>query len=810
MATQVASLYGLLALDDRDFVRGMDAAEGKFDSVSGRMDKFGARVSGLGVELAAITKPLMDFGMQSLDVSLEFGKNMTNAQAAAGYTKEEITALSKEIDILGRYSTSGPLKATEAFYDIAGGIADASVRMDVLQTALDVTTAGAADLTGVTDSLITTMNIYGFSAEEAAHAGDVLTRTVGMGKGTMDEFGAALPPVAGLAKELGLTFDETGAYMAYMSTKSASVATGGTQLRGIFSKLLNPSEDLADAIEALGYTSGQALIEQRGLIGGLNLIKDYGGGTFAGLITDQEALLGAIALTTQGTDEFLKTYTDGIEGATAAAKAIQEQDPTAQLALLNAIVESLKKNIGDALVPALLDVATAFIPIVDGVIQWIGQNPELTAQILAVVGGLTVLGPILMAVGTVISSVGTIVGVLGGAIGLLFSPIGIAIAAAVALGAAYLTNFGGVRDFVDQQVRPRLEQFFTFLGNVWEQVRPALENLFNWFVTTGLPAIRDFVVNQVLPKIQEFFNFLGDVWNVVSPALTDLFNWFVNTGLPAIRDFVVNQVLPQLQEFFNFIGDVWNVVSPALTELFNWFVTTGMPVIRDFIANQVQPALEKFFGVIEGAWALISPVLGDIYDWFVTSGLPGIRDFIDSVGVRINEFINTVAGIWTNIQQPLNQLRTGITGALQPIVDLINSLKAGFDSLTGMAGAARTTQQAVAGSGLTQDQLWQRTVGASGGNDLAARIAFAAMGGTSLPKRDSGGDGVAGQSYLIGTGAQPELFTPRSAGTFTPANQMPKGDTYQVMVYANDAAGGAAAGDAFTRKLKAEKRRMGY
>jgi len=41
-------------------------------------------------------------------------------------------------------------------------------------------------------------------------------------------------------------------------------------------------------------------------------------------------------------------------------------------------------------------------------------------------------------------------------------------------------------------------------------------------------------------------------------------------------------------------------------------------------------------------------------------------------------------------------------------------------------------------------------------------------GGGSVPGRDSGGPGVAGQSYLIGTGAQPELFTPREAGTFTP------------------------------------------
>jgi hypothetical protein len=38
----------------------------------------------------------------------------------------------------------------------------------------------------------------------------------------------------------------------------------------------------------------------------------------------------------------------------------------------------------------------------------------------------------------------------------------------------------------------------------------------------------------------------------------------------------------------------------------------------------------------------------------------------------------------------------------------------------------------------------------------------------TVPSRDVGGSGVAGQPYLIGTGAQPELFTPSTNGAFTP------------------------------------------
>jgi hypothetical protein len=57
-------------------------------------------------------------------------------------------------------------------------------------------------------------------------------------------------------------------------------------------------------------------------------------------------------------------------------------------------------------------------------------------------------------------------------------------------------------------------------------------------------------------------------------------------------------------------------------------------------------------------------------------------------------------------------------------------------------------------------------------------------GGLSPDERDSGGPGFAGQTYMIGTGAQPEMFTPAVNGTFTP-NADKKGSggvTYNIVV----------------------------
>ena len=63
-----------------------------------------------------------------------------------------------------------------------------------------------------------------------------------------------------------------------------------------------------------------------------------------------------------------------------------------------------------------------------------------------------------------------------------------------------------------------------------------------------------------------------------------------------------------------------------------------------------------------------------------------------------------------------------------------------------------------------------------------------AGGGASLPpatrrprSRDSGGSGVAGTPYMIGTGAQPEMFVPNTNGTFVP-NADKMGATYNITI----------------------------
>src|SRR5690606_9863042 len=126
----------------------------------------------------------------------------------------------------------------------------------------------------------------------------------------------------------------------------------------------------------------------------------------------------------------------------------------------------------EALTPLMEETLGPFIEqvtqVINGVTDWVRENPQLTSTIVMVAGALAALGPTLLIAGQAISAIGV-------AIGFLTSPIGLVIAALAAFAAAWATDFGGIRTFIETEVFPRLQQFFGWLGGVWAMLQPGLE-----------------------------------------------------------------------------------------------------------------------------------------------------------------------------------------------------------------------------------------------------------------------------------------------------------------------------------------------
>lgn len=507
MAENVISLVGELNLED-NFTPGLKKAKDEAKSFSDRVKDAGKSVSDFGGDLLRVSAPVSAMFGLAIHSSMRFDEAMTNTAAVMGLTREETEALGDQLLRIGADSQAGPQAIAEAYYDVAGGVSDASLHMDILNAAIATAEAGNADLAGTTKGLISVMNSYEFAATDASYASDVLTQTVGMGVGSMDELARAMPLAAGLANSLSIEFDDLGVMMAFLSTKGNTFAESATQISAMMTAMIKPNQQMTEALKDLGFTTGQAAIDALGLQGAYQALIDAGhGDEMAALTGSVEALRGVTSLAspaaqglsdamaqmgpfardayieTEGYNSSIRTYLGlefgsrfsneadilkksgylgfvqefrvGLTGATDAAREIQLTSVSAQFKDMTTDMEAMGIRIGEAVTPALIEMWKQFQPIVAGVSDWIAQNPELVAGIGLFALGATALGLILTPLGTIITVVGTGLGIIGGGLGIIttvstgvITALGGILAAALPIAGPFLAAAAAVTGLV--------------------------------------------------------------------------------------------------------------------------------------------------------------------------------------------------------------------------------------------------------------------------------------------------------------------------------------------------------------------------
>lgn len=470
-AVQVAALYGTLDLRD-NFTPGLEKAKSGLFDLGGGLQDLGSRISGVGANLGALAAPFAAaFGVATKQ-AMDFDESMKNVQAVTGKSGAEMAKLGQEILLIGEHSRYGPQQVAQAMYDIAGGVNDASSHMAILNSAVQTAQAGNAELGGTVKALISVMNGYSFSADKAWFASNVLTQTVAKGVGTMDEFGAALPLVTGTAAQAGVSLDELAGSMAFMTTKGFSASASATRIQQSIIALLKPNKAMIAAFKAMGVESGSAALKQFGLVGTLKKLQEALGGSsdeMAKALGSSEAFSAATALNQKDFESFIASFEGGIEGATQSAQAIQMTSAAAQFDLLKSQVEGLSITVGQALLPALINMVGAVTPVINKVIEWVQANPQLVGQIAAVAGGAAILAPILIGVGAALSAI-------GGIIGFVMSPIGLIIVAIAALATAFATDFAGIRT----TLQPIIDGIVTTINGIGKAVNDAINSIRDW------------------------------------------------------------------------------------------------------------------------------------------------------------------------------------------------------------------------------------------------------------------------------------------------------------------------------------------
>jgi TP901 family phage tail tape measure protein len=418
---KIDTLIYELGIDEKDFKRALERAEGNFDKFRREIEQSGDKLK-VDADTTPFHKNLQNAENQfktftkniiKMAGSIVIGagiasqmKDAINSFTSFEEAMKQVATLSdasdEELrqveDTLLEIAKAGDFSATElanAFYQALSATGDLAEAMAVLQEANKAAIGGNADLFQSVDGLTSMYNAWKLSIDDLAKTNDLLFTAVRMGKTTVDEIAGSIGRVAPLAAQAGVGIDEVLTAVAALTLQGSSTTEAMTQLRGIFSSMTKPSEQAKKMAEELGIQFDVTALKSKGLQGVLNDIAEATEGDsakMAMLFGEVEALNGVLALTGKGAEDFAAILS-GMEvsaGATNEAVAKMETGLKDTLDRLTGLIDVMKIEAARAFAPFLTNV----VEIATGFFEWIQNMPDAEKAILGVSSSLIVIIPL--------------------------------------------------------------------------------------------------------------------------------------------------------------------------------------------------------------------------------------------------------------------------------------------------------------------------------------------------------------------------------------------------------------------------------
>lgn len=311
-----------------------------------------------GVALAAVLRT-------GVDEALKFEVAMRNVNSLMQETDEVFYATGDAVLQLSRELPQSAVTLAEGLYDVTSSGFAGAEGLEVLEASAQAASAGMSDTATAARTITAVLNAYGLEAEDAGDVSDILFSTVDKGVIEFNQLANVLGQVVGASSAAKIPIEDVGAAIATMTLAGQNAFVAGTSLSNLIRKIVDPTAEMAAVYKELGYSSGEAALQQKGLVGITEDLRRVTGGSLSQLITltgDMEATRALTALMSQ--DGALYSRIQGEladanarRGATERALAEQLKAASAQLQLFGNRAKAASTEIGYRVLP----VFTAFL-----------------------------------------------------------------------------------------------------------------------------------------------------------------------------------------------------------------------------------------------------------------------------------------------------------------------------------------------------------------------------------------------------------------------------------------------------------------
>lgn len=584
-------------------------------SIKSSFEDAGKAMSEVGGTLSKyVTAPLMAAGGAALHFSMDLNSAMSDVETLIPGATERVLELKAAVQEMAvdTGETTGDLAS--GLYQVISAFGDTADTVKILEANAKAATAGAASTTDAIN--LTSAVTKGFgdvSAEAVEHASDLAFMAVKMGQTTFPELAGSIGSVVPLAAELKVSQEELFGVFATLTGVTGGASEVATQFRGVLQALMAPTESMSTLIADMGFTSGQAMMEQLGLQGTIQAIAQAAQETgtqlqqFVGSIEGQTAVLAlagaqagtfneklaAMGQAAGATEEAFRAKTEGVNAAGFAWQQLQQE------------LAVTAQQLGDSLAPAFSAALDAAQPLFDAVrsgIAWFTSLDQGTQQvILTAVGLVAALGPLLMMLGAVASALST-----------LLSPIGLVVAAVAVLaggiGFLWATN----------------EEFRAGVIAAWTEIQAVLM----------------------------------EIWAVLGPALTDLWNSLIATAM---------YLFGALQAWWQEWGATILALAQGAWNQIKLTIETAIKLVQDIIGLVLAVIRNDW----KEAWDRIKSIGQTVWHWIVGS----VNNLASTLAALWDSIRDKVVGVWEGIKSVIKSAINAIISGINRFISAWNSIR---------------------------------------------------------------------------------------------------------------------------------------
>ncbi|MEO9750417.1 MULTISPECIES: phage tail tape measure protein [Marinobacter] len=339
---------------------GVDKTGNAISSVGKNLDGLTNRVGDLTGPLANITDSIVKLDAAlaaaavgvtayAIKISDDFDTAFGEIATLIGQPADNLRDFQDQILSYSETSTASLDQITNATYSAISAGTDYKDSLELLAAAEQLSIAGRADLGDTTTALVSTMNAFGASADEAGDYADNFFTAVQLGQTTIPELASSMGRLSPIAAAAGLSFEEMAAAIATITAETGtSTPEAITGIRAAITALLKPTSEARDVAAELGIEFNAAALESKGFAGVLaDVMEATGGNTevIAQLFGSVEALAPVLALGGNAAEKFAENLIKFTQNTGSAKTASEELVDT-----LGLLGQTLVNNLESALI----------------------------------------------------------------------------------------------------------------------------------------------------------------------------------------------------------------------------------------------------------------------------------------------------------------------------------------------------------------------------------------------------------------------------------------------------------------------------